>query len=641
MTTIPSLDSENEIPLRHEFVCTGFIERIASWTRFLCLSFLFLQLLAIAVNLIFPFAIDPPLFFNQLIFFLLACGAFEIFAIPIEAIKDHCIIDLQKSMVVKIYNRYFYTRVVVLATFDKISSLGVSARPKPIIEKLFSQSTRRYAILMLTENRRLYRLTDYNLELPEANKLLTSLHESYLRNTNMIYGSKNIELVVDQINNTFIARASERSAASLIDAVFLPTAQAVAGTAIVAVIVAITAMTGDFVSESLFKTSLKISNQPVFQLLLAPGAPDERDDTLEPPEGPPPAEPVFHQDTAVALRPDLFPLNQVAATPDSEVSVATAPVTQPEDTRIAAATENIQLPPSSQSADLVNSVIEPVTSASIELPPDSPPQITTAAHDNEPAGNSNTEPDKIATAKVAADKTIEASPTQTTHEQRDQEPAKLTEAAISEPPRSHSHKYELEPLPSRIPSLDENSILSPTTATDAAVSVAVRAHIPSNAVILSPETGLSAETVAREVNVPAKQPLLTGKSVSEKSALVSDYIGQSIESALVSLGKPLASIKTSEGQQLIFSGITLQTDADCKKIMQVNLTGRYSKLLGQIATREGLTVGSPIREARVRLGVPQERPGSPGLHFPAHGISIYPLPGDPGMIGSIKLYKSE
>ena len=122
--------------------------------------------------------------------------------------------------------------------------------------------------------------------------------------------------------------------------------------------------------------------------------------------------------------------------------------------------------------------------------------------------------------------------------------------------------------------------------------------------------------------------------------MVSDYIGSDVETVTGNLGKPLASIKSASGQQLIYSGIALQTDPAGKTIMQVNLTSRHSKILGPLSIKKGLAVGSSIREARRLLGIPQEKAGSPGLHFPAQGISVYPLPGDPDIVGSIKLYKS-
>ncbi|KAF1080607.1 MAG: hypothetical protein GQF41_3017 [Candidatus Rifleibacterium amylolyticum] len=635
MTLRPSPDAENAIPLRHEFVCTGFVERIASWARFLCLSFLFIQLLAIAINLVFPFAIDPPPFFNQILFFLLACAAFEIFAIPIEAIKDHCIIDLQKAMVVKVYNRYLFTRVEVISPFDNIRAIGVSSRAAPIWRNLFSDSPLRYAILILSDKSIVTRLTDYNLSLDAANKLVKSLHESYLRNANVTYGSRNVELVFDHtISNTLITRHCERSTLSLVDAAVLPAFQAGLGTALVIVLIGITAMVGDFVAEQLFSTSLKIANQPVFQLLVSPGTPSPEQTPLTPPEGPPPADPSSAQNRVAAVQ----------AAPE-QVAIATTEVS----TLSAALPDSASLETQSQpsSEDIVTGAITEITTTPLETPP-----------------GSTASTDLVVEAKVAAEpeKTEPIKEIDSAVEVVSHEPETTVKAAVSgDLASSIIHKttlrpeaYVLVPLPSRVPSLDEKSIL-------AANPEQTNADKPSPLRIILPDISPSRTAVANSTEVQPPTPKFADSrdttadisGIIEKTAepaqsealakvsevKITDYIGQDVESVIERLGKPVANIKSSSGQQLIYSGITMQTDASGSTIRQVNLTSQQSKILGPLYTHGDLAVGSTIREARRRLGVPQENPDSPGLHFPKQGISIYPLPGAPDIIGSIKLYK--
>ncbi len=614
MTTIPSLDAENEIPLRHEFICTGFVERIASWARFLCLSFLFIQLLAIAINLIFPFAIDPPLFFNQLLFFLLACAAFEIVAIPIEAIKDHCIIDLQKGMVVKIYNRCLFSRVEVVAPFDEIRAIGVSSRAAPIWRNVFADSPQRYAVLVLTDKAVMSRLTDYSLSLDSANRLVKSLHESYLRDADVIYGSRNVELVIDpKMSGTMVTRHCERSALSLVDAAVLPAFQAAIGAVIVALLIAITAMVGDFIAERLFNTSLKIANQPVFQLLLTPATPGPETSPLDPPSGPPPAIPTGHQSTIAAVQQSPEPIAQVASIP--------ATTTTPE-------------PVASMAMTASTNDISP---AALEIPASSPIRIDTPA---EAVVAVVTEPEKPEPVEDI-DNFIKVEPQKPLFKQKEAALSRKT-AADPGPISPRPQSYVLVPLPSRIPSLDENSILASATSSDKIDAPApVRIHLP---VISQPlpvskapadPVASQTQTALAEASSPAANVPTAGK------ILVSDYIGKDIEAITGNLGKPLASIKSAAGQQLIYSGIALQTDPAGKIVLQVNLTSPHSKILGPLSTQEGLSVGSSVREARIRLGIPQENAGSPGHHFPAQGISIYPLPGDPDIIGSIKLYKKQ
>ncbi|OGK11591.1 MAG: hypothetical protein A2W80_01150 [Candidatus Riflebacteria bacterium GWC2_50_8] len=697
------MNSENEIPLRHEFICTGFFERVASWARFLCLSFLFLLLLTTAVNLIYPFAIDPPLFYNQLLFFLLACAAFEIFAIPIEAIKDHCIIDLQKTMVVKIYNRYLYTRVEVLATFDKIKSIGVSARPEPMFKGVFSETPNRFAILMLTEKGQLHRLTDYNLGLDEANRLVKSLHESYLRHIDVVSGTENCELCLDRhMSNSFVQRPCQRSSLTLIDAALIPSFQAALGTILVAVLIAITAMVGDFVSDRLFNTSLKISHQPIFQLVLAPARPETEQQILTPPEGPPPALPFTQTQTVSAVI-----ATATRSTIEVSAPAATAQQTSttvPDSIEIAAVSAEIKpgqsitaIPPQTGAVDNSSRIIpddkvtppavadiKPVAVATAEqtTPPDAfaliPPPvdfIVVVDESNTSSAPEQTEPvaKPVATQSLPPVTDSPSLRPDTRIAQKTAEKvavkAEKVSAKRTEAPKALVPAPVLMPLPSRIPTFDENAILSPEVAAAEVVqpvkmfvppqigyhagdkkTIPVSPARPQPEVIFAKTTVPTANSDSDSVNPrtevaylakpPVKQATETAASAQSPAISAASYIGQKVNFALNSLGKPLTAIKTTTGQQLIYSGITLLTDSINETIVQVNLTGRQSKKIGTLATQEGLMVGSLVREAKARLGIPQQRANSPGLHFPTRGISIYPLPGDTEKIGSIQIYQS-
>lgn len=696
------MNSENEIPLRHEFICTGFFERVASWARFLCLSFLFLQLLATAVNLIYPFAIDPPLFYNQLLFFLLACAAFEIFAIPIEAIKDHCIIDLQKTMVVKVYNRYLYTWVEVLATFDNIKAIGVSARPEPVFKGIFSEAPNRFAIMMLTEKGRLHRLTDYNLGLDEANNLIKSLHESYLRNTDVFPGAENMELCLARhMDNSFLQRPCQRSALTLIDAALIPSFQAALGTALVVVLIAITAMVGDFVSDRLFNTSLKIAHQPIFQLVLAPARPEPETCPLTPPEGPAPASPFTQTETVSAvIATDTETTVKVNATADTTQQTST---TTPDSIKIAAVTAETQpgkstvdnpsqtgnvdnafrILPEEQTTPPANTDITAVAVATTEqaspsdafaLTPPPADFIVVVDESGTSSAPENTRPVETKILPPITDNTFLRPDTRIAQETAEKATVK-TEKLSSE--RAELPKAfvpvlvpVLVPLPSRIPTFDENAILSPEVAVaEVAQPVKIfvppqigyhegdKKTIPDSPARPQPEIVFAKATVSpakydsgsknsrTEVADLAKPPVelvIEPVAIAQSPAIsAASYIGQKVNFAINSLGKPLTAIKTTTGQQLIYSGITLLTDSSNETIVQVNLTGRQSKTIGTLATQEGLMVGSLVREAKARLGIPQQKANSPGLHFPTRGISIYPLPGDSEKIGSIQIYQAK
>ncbi|MBU1105522.1 MAG: hypothetical protein KKB51_02545 [Candidatus Riflebacteria bacterium] len=633
MKSIPAHNYENEIPLSHDFVCTGFLERIANWTRFLCFGFLLLQLLAIVINLVSPFAIAPPQPFYQLLFFLLACAAFEIFAIPIEAIKDHCVIDLQKMMVVKIYYRYFHTKVEVLATFGDIKTVGVSARPAPILKSMFSESIKRYSLVILTENNKFFRLTDFNLSLEEANQIAKNLHESSLRQAGIVYGSENMELCLDpQGTDSLVAQPCHRSALTLIDAAFIPAFEAMSGVLLVAIFISLIAITGDSLSDKLFNTNLKIANQPIFQILLAMGRPDPDISILTPPDGPPPVLPIRKESLA------HNPSEKQA--PDTSDQISNLAVTVP-----ATATTPETLPPvldDPMSVTVITSstVTEQTTqeascevSAVVEPSPDFTNTVVTQDENSVPVQTENSIPEPEPKPEPKTISEPKPEPKRQFKPESKPEPNPVPAMAVINMP-------VLMPLPSRIPSFNETAVLAAIADENKEVMQPVKVIVPAqpkapnqpvqsvkkHAKLKPPHVALS--------SIPATTSLKPG-------TLVTDYIGQSVKEALNSLGQPLARVTSTNGQQLIYSGITLLTDSTGDKVTQVNLTSNQSKLFGTLATSEGLSVGKLVREAKARLGIPQTKEGSAGLHFPARGISIYPLPGNPETIGSIQLYQSK
>jgi hypothetical protein len=225
----------------------------------------------------------------------------------------------------------------------------------------------------------------------------------------------------------------------------------------------------------------------------------------------------------------------------------------------------------------------------------------------------------------------------------------------------------LVPLPSRIPTFDETGIavLAPAAENNAQP---IRLRVPpqtTQQTVAKPlppvlnqqlatakieqatahpnsySTPNNAAAKDRVFDIPAsKTAKKPGTPVRSTALTAPSYIGQNVEFAFDSLGKPLASIKAAGGEQLIYSGITLLTDSNTKKIIQVNLTSQQNKTLGPLSTHEGLKVGSLVREAKQRLGVPLQKANSPGLHFPARGVSVFPLPGDAETIGSIQIYQA-
>jgi hypothetical protein len=68
----------------HSFSRTSFFERLANWSRFFCYGLILFHLGSILLQMLQPFATNPPDLFFQLLFFLLLWGSISLWQFDLK-----------------------------------------------------------------------------------------------------------------------------------------------------------------------------------------------------------------------------------------------------------------------------------------------------------------------------------------------------------------------------------------------------------------------------------------------------------------------------------------------------------------------------------------------------------------------------
>jgi hypothetical protein len=363
----------------------------------------------------------------------------------------------------------------------------------------------------------------------------------------------------------------------------LPTFQAGISGALVVFLIAITALVGDFLSDQVFNTNLKIPNQPVFQILVTADKPVEKSPLLTPPEGPPPAAPFSVSELPPTSYQPVFNLPQDPVPATSSSSVLQNPPDTSTLTEPATITSTATLPSS-----------KPIVTA--ELPSATSPLLDTLATAPKPADiSTKTVPDP---AKLKLDTKIVAVTTKTTDKQlpllenlvktstagKPATTSPLAETSrklpdgYSSTPLSHPiRNIVMTPLPSRVPSLDEEKILAGTTQNASSLQ-----KPPEELNIeLAKITAKEIKSETRPENKPDKEIPVAKAQKELKATLLrqnqsreslASYIGLPFTDFMTRLGQPLANLKSEKGSQLIYSGITLLIDNQNQTIEQIIIT---------------------------------------------------------------------
>lgn len=593
----------------HCFNRTSFFERLARWSRFFSYGFLLFHLSSILVEMLQPFSVNPPDLFFQLLFLLLIWGSIELYSIPLEAIKDTCTLDYQKNWICRAQHRFFFTRVVVLASFNQIKSIGVSCRPEPLSRLLFSGSERRYAVYMLDLNNQLISLSDYNLTIGEANEFVQSLFIRHLSGTQIIPGNPGFELFFDPQTTLLASRQSTRSLFSSGQALllsFLQAALAFAGTSVVlgsAIILLATT------SAAIFNTDLQIARQPVMQLLTSIGHVHDQAVELPPPAEPPP--PLVYEPPTVE-----FSSSSVLETASAGITIDlfTGRVISDSETE-----KEVPGIPLSTATTEITSEVQPVTGSESNAELVSEPAVPLQSSDKlyfDPVQS------ELASLKEKNSLSALSEPIMS-----DPAPIKLIVPAstpqndILTSPVSKP-AVVLQPLESRIPEVDPGRHGNQKTPKSFMPLQSAKVHTPAMKKI-EPAPAFSAQVAATRTTRLTPGYGLPGFVL----------IGGSSDN-LENLGKPVM----TNDSQILYQGLTILKNAATGKIVSIIITTRNSPITGRLETADGLSVGSSIAEVVSLFGPAQRFDGKPGLHFPHLGISFIPSHSDPQAVGVIQLY---
>ena len=654
---IEQMDGENTFS--YSFARTSFEGRIASWVVIFTYAFMAITLFSIVLEKLYPFSVTPPDFFMQFLFLLLMTGILEVISIQFGNVKDTCIIDYAKGLITLIEQRFMFHKISVISSFEQIKSIGVSARATSLHQVFFSQHPDRFAIVAVNFRNQFLHITDYNMNLEEANTFCQQLCTRHMPHAQFIAGEADTQLILDILTDEMVPAPCRRSWSSLVDAATMPVFQTFSALLITLIIITATMTLLAQGSRLVFNTDLLLSYQPVLQIFSTPEPRKiENKDILTPPEGPPPQE------------LPLVTVSQVDIIVDESESLA-----QTSTATLIVASESIQTQ-SSETADLSSSttmVAVQTTAAIIASESAAQPE----SHATESADTAKmvaiatpTAPATSASASLTPEeefKKIFDNAEVLPKKAADIKPITTKSPENNNPKSPQIHQPVFMPLTAKVPTVSIDTIFlrkkssKPTKNITAKISPKAPDATPLRAVTAkNTATGtpaISAKTVIlpkstaslKPMPTPVKKPIVPAKP--QKQVPVCDILpgyginplaslGDSMQKTIDKLGQPVATFKNAAGRQVVYSGFALtSSNNDGDKITEIIVTKSVSSA-GPLKTPQNLMIGSSIDETRKRLGPPVTIVGSPGLHFPTLGVTFVPSPAKPEIIGAIKLYKA-
>ena len=270
MTAPENFNIDDQSIFFEEFPRSSFISRTARWGRFILYGFIVFHIAAIIIQFVSPFAVKSPDLFFQLLFLLLLWGMVELVSIPLESCKDSCQVDYQHHWISLHKNRFFYRKLMVLANFNQIQSIGVTANATGISNPLSKSKENRYAIVFQNLHNRLIRISDFNLSLQEANDFCLRLQSIHLPGAKLIEGEPNMEIVLEPVTGEISKRPCKRNSLTMVDEFTIPVFQSIVALIFSYFVFYVSFFIIDAAASSLFNTDLKIYQQPTVQLLSGP-----------------------------------------------------------------------------------------------------------------------------------------------------------------------------------------------------------------------------------------------------------------------------------------------------------------------------------------------------------------------------------
>jgi hypothetical protein len=270
MTAPENFNIDDQSIFYEEFPRSSFISKTARWGKFILYGFIVFHIAAIVIQFVSPFAIKSPDLFFQLLFLLLLWGMVEIVSIPLESCKDSCQVDYQHHWISLHKNRFIYKKLMVLANFNQIQTIGVTAKAAGMSNPFSKNKDDRYAIVFQNLHNRLIRISDFNLSLQEANDFCLRLQSIHLPGAKLIEGEENMEIVLEPVTGEISKRPCKRSSLAFVDEFSIPVFQSIVALIFSYFVFYISFFIIDAAASSLFNTDLKIYQQPTVQLLSGP-----------------------------------------------------------------------------------------------------------------------------------------------------------------------------------------------------------------------------------------------------------------------------------------------------------------------------------------------------------------------------------
>ncbi|MDD3146228.1 MAG: hypothetical protein PHD82_02905 [Candidatus Riflebacteria bacterium] len=631
----------NENTFYHSFTQQSFATRIARWIKAFSYSFIVLLVFAMILEELQKFCITPPRLFLQFLFLLIMSGIIELISIQMSNVNDHCILDYAKNLVTVIQHRFFIKKVSVLASFEQVRVIGVSAAPHSFLSGLFSKSQKNYALVIMNYRNHLIHITEHELSLEEANNLALDLSNRHMPSARLVQGEENMELVADALTGDVNTRPVKNSLAGMVDTTVLPTLQAFCGLMITAGIVSLAMFAISRISTGVFDTNLLVAYQPVNQLFLRPVPRLIETPPVQNGE-PAPTNP----DTATASAAT------VVASPATDLTISdqpqiTAASTTPDLTvgLTASSTEasivsKIENPEELSASETIlykaseSSLIDAPVVSTPESPSEPDQQLTQLPPQETLTGNDKPENHgySISDDNSKTDNSPNSWPT--------------IHPTNANPPVQTDYNRMQPAMPVR--TIPQASFLQ--VAGQVQLGAPIKPVIEQqNSMPVEPphqteSNQITGQTVAFEPVVRDPAPKISNKeNIAELSVLAGHglhplvELGDNAEAALKKLGKPIAEQISGRSKQFVFSGFSFSSDATTGMVNQITITRKNFKK-GVCSTPGKISIGSSFALIKTQMGPSTILDGQPGLHFPHLGISFIPSPQTPDSVGAIKIY---
>lgn len=627
------------------------------------------------LQLLSPFAVAPPDLFSQLIFLLLLWGIVELIAIPLEAFNDKYVFDYQHNWISLHKDRFFYKNDQVIANFNQILAVGVSARAEGVYKKLFSESPERYAIFCQIFGNKLIRVTDYNLGLDKANNFAEKFCYSQLAAGFVLPGEENKEIVLNAQTGELSLKEAKRDSLSIVDGITIPVFQSLFSVIFVYFVFSLSFFIIDLVSTDVFNTNLFIPNQPVMQLIAG-------SDNIK--------------------KPTTCPI-------DFQRPVKNAKANKQNDIKVIIPSKKAEEKSGYVSLDFDKRIVKihnpesvskaiPVIDKKDDLPR---VQVATNNHEKIDLKQAEILPTEVATSST---KTAENANVMVANLSNASKSSKIV--IKNEKPvvgiRDTEKKLPLSientkritktnvvsnipvlpkifrkpinnPINGKIPSvsfktlnlkkekiseivankIDKNNKIIKTKnnekeklAINMPVSMKLRDSLAVNVDVSS---ALNEKTAKKTFKKSTRKPMFKmAKSKRNKATLLPGYgisevveINKPYQEVMKKLKEPLMKFKSSDSWQIIYPSFTIITDLSKHKIIKrINVTKNISAKLGKLSTFNDVTIGTPMDYVKAKYGSASLIDSSPGLHYPSLGISFIPDLSN-NTVASIELYQRE